>query len=250
MSATATAGTHATVTARTAGRRLGAAAGLAFSFFFFMGTAMLDLPHGVSDREMIAWWSDSGHQTTTVVSMYFFVLAGLCFLVFLAKLRSRLVTAEGGTGELTSLAVASGAVFVAMLFVAAAARGGIGFAIKSPVGDESLPGADTLRYFPTIGYAALGAGGLLAAAVTMATTSWLIVRTAVFGRWLAWVGAAAAIVIVLANVALSGMMVIPAMLVWTIATSVALWRGDARSRAVGTVEAHGTAGVASRPGSP
>jgi hypothetical protein len=62
----------------------------------------------------------------------------------------------------------------------------------------------------------------------MATTSWLIVRTAVFGRWLAWVGVAAALVIVLANVALSGVMVIPAMLVWTAATSVALWRGGAK----------------------
>jgi hypothetical protein len=223
VSATATV-PHTTVTARTVSGRLGALAGLAFSFFFFMGTAMLDLPHGVSDREMVAWWTDSGHQTTTVVSMYFFVLAGLCFLVFLAKLRSRLLTAEGGTGELTSLAAASGAVFVAMLFVAAAARGGIGFAIQSPVGDETLPGADTLRYFPTIGYAALGTGGLLAAAVTMATTSWLIVRTAVFGRWLAWVGAGAALAIVLANIALSGVLVIPAMLIWAIATSIALGR--------------------------
>ena len=188
---------------------------------------------------MVSWWSDSGHQLTTVVSMYFFVLAGLCFLVFLAKLRSRLLAAEGGTGELTSLVVASGAVFVAMLFVAAASRGGIGFAIKSPVGDESLPGADTLRYFPTIGYAALGAGGLLAAAVTMATTSWLIVRTAVFGRWLAWVGAAAALVVVVANVALSGVMVIPVMLIWTVATSVALWRGGAKPEPTRTVETPG-----------
>jgi hypothetical protein len=236
VSATATVGTHTTITARTAGRRLGALAGLAFSFFFFMGTAMLDLPHGVSDREMVAWWSESGHQLTTVVSMYSFVVAGLCFLVFLVKLRSRLLAAEGGTGELTSLVVASGAVFVAMLFVAAAARGGIGFAIKSPVGDELLPRADTLRYFPSIGYAALGAGGLLAAAVTMATTSWLIVRTAVFGRWLAWVGAAAALVIVVANVALSGVMVIPVMLVWTVATSIALWRGGAKTATTPLVE--------------
>ena len=113
-----------------------------------------------------------------------------------------------------------------------------------------LPGADTLRYFPTIGYAALGAGGLLAAAVTMATTSWLIVRTAVFGRWLAWVGAAAALVIVLANVALSGVMVIPAMLVWTIATSVALGRGDTRTRTIAEAEAHGIAAAVSPPSSP
>lgn len=228
MSATATVGDPTRATPRTARGRIGAVAGLAFSFFFFMGTAMLDLPHGISDREMVAWWSDSGHQTTTVVSMYFFVLAGLFFLIFLAKLRSRLLTAEGGTGELTSLVVASGAVFVAMLFVAAASRGGIGFAIKSPVGDEVVPGAETLRFFPAIGYAALGVAGMLAAAVTMATTSLLIVRTALFGRWLAWVGAAAALAIVLASIALSGVLVIPAMLLWTIAISVALWRADTR----------------------
>ena len=42
---------------------------------------------------MVAWWSDSEHQMTTVVSMYFFVLAGLCFLVFLAASVS---SAHGG----------------------------------------------------------------------------------------------------------------------------------------------------------
>ena len=185
---------------------------------------MLDIPRGVSDQKLVAWWSDSGHQTATVVSMYLFTLAGLCFLVFLAKLRSRLLTAEGGTGELTSLVVASGAVFVALLCVAAASRGLIGFAIKA--NDESLPGPDTLRYMPQTGYAALGAGGLLAAAVAMATTSLLIVRTAVFGRWLAWVGVAAAILVVVANVALAGMLAIPAVLVWALCHE----RGDVAKR--------------------
>ena len=169
-----------------------------------MGTATLNIPHGVSDAKLVAWWADSGNQTTAIVSMYLFIVAGLCFLLFLAKLRSRLLAAEGGTGELTSLVVASGAVFVAMLLVAAASRGVIGFAVKSPGDNESLPGADTLRYLPQTGYAALGIGGLLAAAVAMATTSWLIVRTAVFGRWLAWLGAATALVIVVAAAALVG----------------------------------------------
>jgi hypothetical protein len=156
--------------------------------------------------------------------MYLFIVAGLCFLLFLTKLRSRLLAAEAGTGELTSLVVASGAVFVAMLLVAAASRGVIGFAVKSPGDNESLPGADTLRYLPQTGYAALGIGGLLAAAVAMATTSWLIVRTAVFGRWLAWLGAATALVTVVAAAALVGMVAIPAMLIWVLAVSVAMWR--------------------------
>ena len=62
----------------------------------------------------------------------------------------------------------------------------------------------------------------------MATTSLLILRTAVFGRWLAWVGVAAAILVVVANVALAGMLAIPAVLVWALSTSVAMWRSASR----------------------
>ena len=105
MSATAAVGTQTTTTTGTAGGKLGAIAGLAFAFLFFMGTAMLNIPHGTSDAKLIAWWADSGNQTTAVVSMYFFAVGGLVFLLFLAKLRSRLLVGEGGTGELTSLVV-------------------------------------------------------------------------------------------------------------------------------------------------
>jgi hypothetical protein len=225
MFATATLETRDTSATSLAARRVGAIAGAAFALCFFLGTATLDIPQGVSDRELVAWWSDGGHQTTAVVSMYLFVLAGLCFLVFLAKLRTRLLAAEGGTGELTALIVASGSVFVAMLFVAAASRGLIGFAVKSPATDESLPGADALRYMPQLGYAVTGTGGLLAAALMIASTSWLITRTAVFGRWLAWLSAVAALVVVGASALLVGVFAIPAVVVWALATSFAMWRG-------------------------
>src|SRR5262245_2415226 len=101
-----------------AGTRIGAAAGTAFALCLFVGVAMLGIPRGATDQELASWWSDGGNQATAVVSMYLFVLAGLSFLVFLAKLRSRLLEAEGGAGELTSLAFASGIAFVATLFVA------------------------------------------------------------------------------------------------------------------------------------
>lgn len=225
MSATATVGTHTAIATRVRGGRAGAIAGLAFSLLFLLGTAMLNIPLGASDEKLVAFWSDSGNQVTSIISMYSFVLAGLCFLVFLVQLRSRLLAAEGGDGRLSALVVASGGVFVAMLIVAAASRGMIGFALKAPGSKESLPGADTLRYIPQIGYAALGAGGMLAAAVAMATTSWLIVRTGAFSRWLAWVGGVAAILIIAANAALAGMLAIPVMLIWALSTSVAMWRG-------------------------
>jgi hypothetical protein len=212
-----------------AGSRLGAIAGLAFAASLFVGVAMLDLPKNATDQELVSWWADGGHRTAAVVSMYLFVVAGLCFLVFLVKLRTRLLAAEGGAGELTTLVVVAGVVFVAMLLVAAASRGVLGFAVDSPANDESLPGPDTLRYLPQIGYAVTGTGGLLAGALTMATTSFLVVRTAVFGRWLAWVGVLATLAVVGAAAALSAVFAIPAVLVWALATSVALWR-DERDR--------------------
>src|SRR5262249_2036918 len=84
--------------------RIGAAAGPVVALCLFAGVAILGIPRGATDRELVTWWSDSGNQATAVVSMYLFVLAGLAFLVFLAKLRSRLLEAEGGAGELSSLA--------------------------------------------------------------------------------------------------------------------------------------------------
>ncbi|MDX6618651.1 MAG: hypothetical protein QOK36_1037 [Gaiellales bacterium] len=226
MSATtvnrASAGARAT---RTAGGRLGAVAGVAFAILFLAGTAILNIPNGASDQKLSAWWADGANQITAIVSMYSFILAGLCFLAFLVQLRLRLLAAEGGAGAATGLVVASGTVFVAMLFVAAASRGVVGFALKSPGANELLPGPDTLRYIPQTGYAALGAAGLLAAAVAIGACSWLIFRTRVFARWLGWLGVAAAVLIVAANVALVGMIAIPAMLVWALATSAELWRG-------------------------
>src|SRR5262245_1168198 len=207
-----------------AGARIGAAAGTVFALCLFVGVALLEIPRGATDQELVSWWSDTGNQATAVVSMYLFVLAGLSFLVFLAKLRSRLLEAEGGAGELTSLAFASGVVFVAMLFVAAASRGVIGFAALSPANDETLPGPDTLRYLPQIGYAVTGTAGLLSAALTVTVTSILVIRTGVFGRWLAWLGAVVVAIVAVAAALLSAVFAIPALLVWALATSVALWR--------------------------
>jgi hypothetical protein len=213
----------------TAGR-LGALAGVGFALCFFVGVAMLDIPHDTSDRELVAWWSDRGHQATAIVSMYLFVLAGLCFLVFLAALRSRLLAAAGGRNDLTAIVGGAGVVFVSMLFVAAAARGAIAFAVRSPANDERLPGPDALRYLPQVGYAITGTGGVLAAALVMAATSLLIARTAVFGRWLAWLGAVATLVVVVASVLLSGVLAIPALLVWSLAASAAMWVRPANDR--------------------
>lgn len=209
--------------------RVAALAGVASAVMFLLGTAILNVPTEATDGELVQWWSSNSHQLDALVSMISFTLAGLLFLVFLAHLRTRLLAAEGGTGTLTTIVFSAGQLFVATLFVAAAARGVISYAVKSPAAGEPLPSVALLRYLPQVSYVVLGFCGLLSAALAIAITSLLAFRTRVFGRLLAWLGIACAAGLILANVILIGIGAIPAMLLWTVAMSVAFWRGGART---------------------
>jgi hypothetical protein len=68
----------------------------------------------------------------------------------------------------------------------------------------------------------------------MGVTSLLAFRTGVFGRWHAWLGLVCAAALVAANVVLLGIAVVPAMLVWIVATSVVLGRSAATTQGVAT----------------
>ena len=132
------------------GTKLAAVAGIASAVFFLVGTAVLNVPTKATDSELVQWWSINSHQLDALASMVSFTVAGLLFLVFLAHLRTRLLAAEGGAGTLTTIVFSAGLLFVGTLFVAATARGVISFAVKSPAGDQPLPGVDLLRYLPQV----------------------------------------------------------------------------------------------------
>lgn len=170
------------------GTRLAALAGIASALLLLVGTAILNVPTKATDGELVRRWSSNSHQVDALGSMISFTLAGLFFLVFLAHLRTRLLSAEGGAGTLTTIVFSAGLLFVATLFAAAAARGVISYALKSPAAGEPLPSADLLRYLPQLSYVVLGFCGLLSAALAIAITSFLAFRTHVFGRLLAWLG--------------------------------------------------------------
>jgi hypothetical protein len=191
---------------REMGTRLGACSGIASALAFLAGTAVLNVPIKASDSELVQWWSTGSHQTEALVSMIAFTLAG----------------------TLTTNVFSAGLLFVGALFVAATARGVISHAVKSAAGEQPLPGVDLLRYLPQISYVVLGFCGLLSVALAMAVTSVLAFRTRVFGRVVAWIGIVGAVALVAANGMLIGAAAIPAMLLWTIATSVALWRDGSR----------------------
>jgi hypothetical protein len=198
--------------------------GIGFAIAYLIGTASLNAPLSGTDQKIVDFWSDGGNQTAAVVSMYCFAIAGLLFLVFMSSLRARLATLDTGSTKLSEIVFGSGLVFVVMLFVSGVARGVIGFGTKSHW-SQPVPNADLLRYLPQISYAA-GGLALLAAAVAITTTSVMILRGGAFGRWLAWLGFVVSLVLVVANGLLAGVAVIPAMLIWALAASFAMWRSS------------------------
>ncbi len=216
--------------------RLAALAGVAFVLLLFFSTTMLNMPHEVSDAEMLAWWADDANITTVVTSTYMQIGAAAAFLVFATGLRSVLLRKEGGQGSLTSLVYTSGVVFAALLLASTGPRGVLG--IGSSVNGEPLPGVDMLRYMPQLGYLLAGAVCGSLAGVFIAATSVHALRTGALPRWqvvLGFVCAAGCIVAALTV----GPFYIPVMLLWVMATSFAIWRAagqqvEARNEAVGS----------------
>jgi hypothetical protein len=209
---------------RSARGKAASLSGIGFAIAYLIGTASLNAPLSGTDQKIVEFWSDGGNQTAAVISMYCFAIAGLLFLVFMSNLRARLATLDTGSTKLSEIVFGSGLVFVVMLFVSGVARGVIGFGTKSHW-SQPVPNADLLRYLPQVSYAA-GGLALLAAAVAITTTSVMILRGGAFGRWLAWLGFVVSLVLVVANGLLAGVAVIPAMLIWALAASFAMWRSS------------------------
>src|SRR5262249_51641751 len=113
---------------------------------------------------------------------------------FLTRLRSDLRRAEGGTGALSNLAFGAGVAFAAVWTVSAATFAAVPYAIG--VRDAPVTDLDLVRVLPPMGRLILLLGGGFTGLLLLLAVSAVIVRTAVFPRWLAWLGIIAAIVLV------------------------------------------------------
>ncbi|MGE0228506.1 MAG: hypothetical protein AB7I38_05740 [Dehalococcoidia bacterium] len=218
------------------GTRFGAVAALAFATLLFMTVAVVDAPRAATDEEVIAWWSEESNQTAEVFSMFFAFGAALSLLAFLSVVAPRLRAAEGGEGRVAAFVYASGIVYVVLLLLAGVLRGAVASSVL--LGDEPLPGVDTLRLVPAASWVLLGSLGLPLAATCVAAVSWLVLRTRLLGRWVGWLGLGVAAALLGAVVI--GPWLIPLLLLWSLSMAVALWRGQP---ALNTRPAHTSTGV-------
>jgi hypothetical protein len=121
--------------------------------------------------------------------------AGIAFLWFMGVLRDRLGAQEDRF--LATVFLGSGLLFLAMLFVSAAFLGGI--VIAHTARYDQLVGSVAFSVARAVAYEAMNVYAIKMAAVFTIVTCTLALRTRFVARWIAFLGYAAALVLLFAN---------------------------------------------------
>lgn len=171
----------------------GAAAGIVFSIllitiFWLLRTAVPPEP-----LEAEAWLSSSSASVSVALNLVPF--AGIAFLWFLGALRDRLGTLEDQF--FATVFFGSALLFLAMLFTAAAAMGAL---ILAFVGQPSAEiNSATTHFARATAYLIMNVYAIKMAAVFMISTSTVIISTSIVPRWIAIVGFALAVLLLLGS---------------------------------------------------
>jgi hypothetical protein len=196
-----------------------AVAAALFGIFLFLTVASIDVPHGASDADLLAWWQDSANRWAGVFSG----LSAIGAATTLAVVRNHLGTLHGARRSAwmafgRSMATAVTSVWL----VTGAVRAAIGHLVDTM--DEPIPGVDVLRMVTGINYTLLGLSGMAVLGLMILGVSVAILRTRVLGRWVGWVGICCAPPILVATLAQYGGYLTLLAIAWSLCLAVALWR--------------------------
>jgi hypothetical protein len=209
----------APVSAPTA-RRVAALASALFAAALFVTVASVNVPHDASDAELLSWWQQSSHRTSGLVSGLSAVTAAILFAVVLNYVRSLRAAARAPQWLAFTRSMA-GAV-TALWLVTGAGRATIPHLVD--VMGEPLPAVDVLRFGVALNYVLLGLSGMAALGLAILAVSVVVLSTQALGRWVGYVGAACALVILVAVAAQMGSYATPVAILWALCLAVAIWR--------------------------
>jgi len=171
-----------------------AIAGVIFSVLLIVGLGLARYAIPADPSLPGAWMSDPGRRKAVRLALDLVPFAGIAFLWFIGVLRNRL-------GELedqffATVFLASGLLFVACMFAAAAVMG----ALIESVAASNIDSA-TYYFGRHISDALINLFAMKMAAVFMVSACTIGLRTAIFPRWVAFSGYACALVllVVIAN---------------------------------------------------
>lgn len=194
-------------------------AGIGFAVLYFIGMAVLpNTPDSdAPDSKWTSFFASSGHRAAMVVSGFVLVFAALCLASFITGLWRRAAARStfAGSNPLPLVAAAISAACIAAAGVMnTALAGGIIF------GGMHEPPAELLRFSDNYSFPMATVGGLIAAALAVATISRQAQLAGIFGTKLTVFS------YVMAAVSVASFLWIPqaAMLIWFLVVSIALLR--------------------------
>jgi hypothetical protein len=162
--------------------RAAAVAGMLFCFLLITSQLLiwLSIPPNLGEpaADVIS------HSKTIELALNLVPFAGIAFLWFIAVVRNRLGVLEDRF--FATVFLGSGLIYVAMIFTSAALAGGlIRVLINSP---QALIQTGTYALGRAQVYQTMNVYGIKMAGVFMFTTSTILLRTAIFPRWIAFLG--------------------------------------------------------------
>jgi hypothetical protein len=173
--------------------RAAAIAGIVFSVLLIVSLWLLRLSIPSDAREAGAWLTTSTRRVSLALGLI--PISGVAFMWFLGVLRDRLGPREDRF--FATVFLGSGLLFLGMLFVAAAATGGLVLAYAdTPL---ALPLGSAFAFARAFTYAIMHVYAFKMAAVFMITTSTIAWRTAFAARWVAILGYASAAAILVGS---------------------------------------------------
>jgi len=173
--------------------RAAAVAGIVFSVLFIISVVLIRTTVPADLQDAGTWIARD--LKSVAFAIYLFPFAGIAFLWFIGVLRDRMGAQEDRF--FATVIMGSGLLFLAMLFVAGAIGAGI------IMGFRAMPDRLFESGIYTFGRAAVyqlvNVYAMKMAAVFMISTSTLAIPTRIFPRWIAWLGYALALLMLLST---------------------------------------------------
>jgi hypothetical protein len=166
--------------------RMAGGSGLVFALLF---TVALMLVHrapalGVPDSSYTHFYTSGDHGALVTFGLYVVPFAGIAFLWHLTTLRLLIQALHGSPPQIPlGLQLASGVVFVCMLFAGAAAVGAVALLVQLTT--APLPEPGVARALSGVGYGLVFVYGIRAAGMFMITTTSLLRAGGLLPGWLA-----------------------------------------------------------------
>jgi len=173
--------------------RAAAVAGIVFSVLLIISLVLIRMSVPADPQDAGKWLS--GSWKTVNLALNLLPFAGIAFLWFIGVLRDRLGAYEDRF--FATVFLGSGLLFLAMLFATSAVAGGILMVYGTTPG--KLMESGMYAFGRAVTYQIMNVYAIKMAGVFMITTCTLSIRTGIFPRWMALLGYALALLLLLST---------------------------------------------------